>query len=193
VRKSTTYLYVLGLAVVVMTALASAGLVVSAQNSNSSTTMAPANANTTTKKPRRHRRVRKPAADAGDASMSDTATMPKKSGRCDPTQQEQADLSGTYTGKIKHGYHDVRIGYAFRAHHGGNDLWLYSGYGDDGRSNPANSGTKSAATQQSHVFAGEESGRQFDPDERPRRTGKGFVYYRRRVDEGNGQEASQDS
>ena len=23
--------------------------------------------------------------------------------RCDPTQQEQADLSGTYTGKVKHG------------------------------------------------------------------------------------------
>jgi hypothetical protein len=46
VRKSTTYLFVLGLAVVAMTALASAGLVVSAQNTNSSTTMAPATANT---------------------------------------------------------------------------------------------------------------------------------------------------
>jgi hypothetical protein len=28
---------------------------------------------------------------------------PKKTGRCDPTQQEQTDLSGTYTGKAKHG------------------------------------------------------------------------------------------
>lgn len=55
VRKSTIYLFVLGLAVVVMTALASAGLVVSAQ---------------------------------------------KTTGRCDPTQQEQTDLSGTYTGKV---------------------------------------------------------------------------------------------
>jgi hypothetical protein len=84
VRKSTIYLFVLGLAVVAMTALASAGLVVSAQNSNSSMTMAPTN-KAAKKKPRRH----KVAA----------ATM----GRCDPTKQEQTDLSGTYTGKVKHG------------------------------------------------------------------------------------------
>jgi hypothetical protein len=30
------------------------------------------------------------------------AAMPRK-GRCDPNQQEQTDLSGTYTGKMKHG------------------------------------------------------------------------------------------
>lgn len=42
-RKSTIYLFVLGIAVVAMTALASAGLVVSAQNTNSSMTMAPTN------------------------------------------------------------------------------------------------------------------------------------------------------
>ena len=78
-RKSTIYLFVLGLAVVVMTAIASAGLVVSAQNTNSSTTTAP---ETTKPKPKRGR----PAA-----------------ARCDPTQQEQTDLSGTYTGKVKHG------------------------------------------------------------------------------------------
>jgi len=83
VRKSTIYLFVLGLAVVVMTAIASAGLVVSAQNTNSSATMAP---ETTKPKPKRGRR---PAA----------ATT----GRCDPTKQEQTDLSGTYTGKVKHG------------------------------------------------------------------------------------------
>jgi len=58
VRKSTIYPIVLGLAVVVVTALAGAGLEVSAQ---------------------------------------------KATGRCDPTQQEQTDLSGTYTGKVKHG------------------------------------------------------------------------------------------
>lgn len=75
-RKSTIYLFVLGLAVVVMTAIASAGLVVSAQNTNSSATMAP---ETTKPKPKR------------------------RTGRCDPTQQEQTDLSGTYTGKAKHG------------------------------------------------------------------------------------------
>lgn len=78
-RKSTIYLFVLGLAVVVMTAIASAGLVVSAQNSNSSMTMAPE------AKPKpKHRRA---AASTG---------------RCDPMQQEQTDLSGTYTGKATH-------------------------------------------------------------------------------------------
>lgn len=81
-RKSTIYLFVLGVAVVVVTALASAGLVVSAQNTNSSTTMA--NTNTGTKhRPRRPR--------------------PTTTGRCDPTKQEQTDLTGTYTGKLKHG------------------------------------------------------------------------------------------
>src|ERR1700686_4452377 len=66
-----------------MTALASAGLVVSAQNTNSSTTMAPTNTGAK-KKPRRHR------------------VAAARSGRCDPTKQEQADLSGTYTGKLTH-------------------------------------------------------------------------------------------
>jgi len=81
VRKSTIYLYVLGLAVVIVAALASTGLVASAQNANSST------AGTETAKPKR---THKPAAA-------------KKRGRCDPMQQEQTDLSGTYTGKAKHG------------------------------------------------------------------------------------------
>jgi hypothetical protein len=105
VRKST-YLFVLGLAVVAMTALASAGLVVSAQNSNSSTTMAPTNTAAAKKKPRRHKA--KPAADAGEASTSGMAMPAKKTGRCDPTQQEQTDLSGTYTGKVKHGDEPVQ-------------------------------------------------------------------------------------
>jgi hypothetical protein len=86
VRKSTIYLFVLGIAVVAMTALASAGLVVSAQNTNSSMTMAPTNT-AAKKKPRRHKAM---------AGMMAT-------GRCDPTKQEQTDLSGTYTGKLKHG------------------------------------------------------------------------------------------
>ena len=87
-RKSTIYLYVLGLAVVVMTAMASAGLVVSAQNSNSTTMapMAPMNKGAK-RKPRKHK----------------TTTTTMATGRCDPMKQEQADLSGTYTGKVKHG------------------------------------------------------------------------------------------
>ena len=100
-RKSTIYLFVLGLAVVATTALVSAGLVVSAQNSNSSTTMAPmAPTNTAAKKkPRRHKAKAKAAADAGTTEMAMPA---KKSGRCDPTQQEQTDLSGTYTGTVNY-------------------------------------------------------------------------------------------
>ncbi len=110
-RKSTIYLFVLGLAVVVMTALASGGLVVSAQNSNSSMTMAPTMANSNTKsktgmkrKPRRHTR-RKPAANTtttGDASMAAAPMTTKRTGRCDPMQHEQTDLSGTYTGKVNY-------------------------------------------------------------------------------------------
>ena len=79
-RKSSIYLFVLGIAVVVVTALGSAGLVVSAQNSNSSTTT------TNTSKPKTKHIKKAPA-------------MP----RCDNTKQEQTDLSGTYTGKLKHG------------------------------------------------------------------------------------------
>lgn len=71
-RKSTIYLYVLGLIGVVIMAIVSAGLVVSAQNANSSMTM-------------------------------QEQPKPRKTGRCDPTQQEQTDLSGTYTGKLRHG------------------------------------------------------------------------------------------
>ncbi len=86
-RKSTIYLFVLG--VVVMTALASAGLVVSAQNSNSSTTMAPTNESKPKPTRRRGRRApKKPAADAADATAAMPAAKPaKKSGRCDPTVQ----------------------------------------------------------------------------------------------------------
>ena len=80
-RKSTIYLFVLGIAVVVVTALASAGLVVSAQNSNSSTT-----ATESKPKPKHPKKAAAPA-------------MPP----CDNTKQEQTDLSGTYTGKLKHG------------------------------------------------------------------------------------------
>jgi hypothetical protein len=96
VRKSTIYLFVLGVAVVVMSAIASTGLVVSAQNTNSS--MTNMNMAKPKPKPRPHKRTAKPAT-TGDATMA----APQKTGKCDPTQQEQTDLSGTYTGKVKHG------------------------------------------------------------------------------------------
>lgn len=108
-RKSTIYLFVLGLAVVVMTALASAGLVVSAQNSNSSTTMAPTMANTNSKskggtkrKPRRHTKRKAADTTTGDASTTAMPMSTKRTGRCDPMQHEQTDLSGTYTGKVNY-------------------------------------------------------------------------------------------
>jgi uncharacterized protein with FMN-binding domain len=76
VRRSTIYVYVMGLAGATIISIVSAGLVVSAQNSNSSMTAA-------------------------------QQPKPKSTGRCDPNQQEPADLSGTYTGKLQHG-DDVR-------------------------------------------------------------------------------------
>lgn len=99
-RKSNTYSFVLAVMIAVFGALISTGLIVSAQNSNSSTTMAPANTNSP--KPRRHKPKPKPAADTAATTETTPAAMPRK-GRCDPNQQEQTDLSGTYTGKMKMG------------------------------------------------------------------------------------------
>jgi hypothetical protein len=99
VRKNIIYLLVLGGAVMITTAIASTGLVVSAQNSN--TAMANTNTSKPKPKPRRHKAKPKPAA--GDTGMATTMATPRKSGRCDPAQQEQTDLSGTYTGKARHG------------------------------------------------------------------------------------------
>lgn len=104
-RKSTTHPFVLVVVIGVFATLTSAGLIVSAQNSNSSTTMAPANTNSS--KPPRHKSKPKPKAsaettDTGAMAATTPAAMPRK-GRCDPNQQEQTDLSGTYTGKVKMG------------------------------------------------------------------------------------------
>ena len=77
-RKSTVYLFIFGLVVVAVTSLASAGLGVSAQNANSSMTSEPGEMKAKPRQPR------------------------KATGRCDPTMQEQTDLSGTYTGKARH-------------------------------------------------------------------------------------------
>jgi hypothetical protein len=79
VRK-TIYLFTLGLVVVILATLAGAGLVVSAQNSNSSMTMT----ETAKAKPRKPK------------------TKKTSTGRCDPMKHEQTDLSGTYTGKVRH-------------------------------------------------------------------------------------------
>ena len=102
-RKSTIYLFVLALAVVAMSAIASMGLVASAQNSNSSMT----NMNMAKPKPKPKPRRRKPktvkTGDAATTGQATTMAAPKKTGRCDPMQQVQTDLSGTYTGKVKHG------------------------------------------------------------------------------------------
>jgi hypothetical protein len=108
VRKSTIYLFVLAFAIAVIAALASAGLVVSAQNSNSSTTMT-GNENKPKPSRRGRRGTRKTTPPADEATMPDTTMAPtstppmRRTGRCDPTQQEQTDLSGTYTGKVRHG------------------------------------------------------------------------------------------
>ena len=105
-RKSTIYLYVLGIAVVITAALVSTGLIVSAQNSNSSTTMQADNMNTAKpkRKSRRHKpKTTEPAADTGMAAEAMQPATPRRTGRCDPMQQEQTDLSGTYTGRLRHG------------------------------------------------------------------------------------------
>jgi hypothetical protein len=107
VRKSTIYLFVLGFAVVIVTALASAGLVVSAQNTNSSTTMANTNSETRKHKPRKPK------------------TKSTWTGRCDPLKQEQADLSGDYTGKVN--YPDASLTGDATLNIAGNDFTLTAG------------------------------------------------------------------
>src|SRR3989441_12767222 len=95
---------VLGFAVLVVGCLMWGGLVTSAQNSNSSTTAANTNA-PAKRKPRRHKPKPKAAEDGTDTATATTAPAPPppRTGRCDPNQQEQTDLSGTYAGRVKHG------------------------------------------------------------------------------------------
>jgi len=104
VRKSTIYLFALGLAVIIVTA----GAVVSAQNTNSSMTMSNTNTGTMKHKPsKRKPRTKASTSTAGTdtgASMPEAPPQrkPRMTGRCDPSQQEQADLSGTYSGKVNY-------------------------------------------------------------------------------------------
>ena len=106
-RKSTIYLFVLGFAVVVVTALASAGLVVSAQNTNSSMTMKNTNSGMMKHKPRKPK------------------TKSTSTGRCDPTKQEQTDLSGDYTGNVN--YPDASLMGDATLNIAGNDFTLTAG------------------------------------------------------------------
>ena len=106
--RKTTYPFFLAVIVAVFGALVSAGFVASAQNANSSTTMT--NSNTNTARPRRPRRPRPRPSPSPEATADTTAmaqptpeATPRRTGRCDPNQQEQTDLSGTYVGKLKHG------------------------------------------------------------------------------------------
>ena len=63
-----------------------------------------ANANTGMKSTSgRRRRGSRTKTATTEATTAVTTETPKRTGRCDPTQQEQTDLSGTYTGKLKHG------------------------------------------------------------------------------------------
>src|SRR5690349_11849575 len=81
-------------------------MIVFAENLNLSTTMSNINSAPTKPKPRRHRRKAKAteaAAEAGTAAEPSPTPAPRRTGRCDPMQQEQTDLSGSYTGKLKHG------------------------------------------------------------------------------------------
>src|SRR5215469_178389 len=80
-KSTTIYTFVIGLALVVIAGLATAGLAGPTQNSNSSS------ASATTKPKPQHPKT----------------AAAKAVGRCDNTKQEQTDLSGTYTGKLKHG------------------------------------------------------------------------------------------
>ena len=46
---------------------------------------------------------KKTETETAAGPTAEATPAPRKTGRCDPTQQEQTDLSGTYTGKVKHG------------------------------------------------------------------------------------------
>ena len=104
-RKSTIYLFVLGLAVLIMAAVASAGLVAAAQTNTS--TMANTNSGTMRHKPRKPK------------------TKSTWTGRCDPEKQEQADLSGDYTGKVN--YPDASLTGDATLNIAGNDFTLTAG------------------------------------------------------------------
>lgn len=102
-RKLTAYPLIL--VIVAIATLVGAGLV-AGQNANSSTT---SNSNTAAKKPRRSKAAPKTNAAEATTAATEATTPPakpkprKRTGRCDPNNQEQTDLSGTYTGKVKHG------------------------------------------------------------------------------------------
>ena len=102
-RSTTSYIIRLFVLVISMVVFG-ADLTVSAQNANSSTTMpedaSMQNTNTTnTSMNRGGRRRRRGRRRGGNMNTNTpTITAPVSTGRCDPSVQEQTDLSGTYTG-----------------------------------------------------------------------------------------------
>lgn len=127
--KSNTTRFTTRLVVFVITlALVGADLVVTGQNTNSSTTqddsMSAPNTNMNMKRSSRRRRrgrrrssMRMTNANAACGGMENANTAgemqentsggmaamtPRRYGRCDPTVQEQTDLSGTYTGTVNY-------------------------------------------------------------------------------------------
>lgn len=112
-RSTSSYIIRL-LILVISVIFIGADLTVSAQNANSSTTTqedaSMQNTNTTNANSNRRGRRRRGRRRGGNMNMADTTattdtsatttttTTPVQTGRCDPNEQEQTDLSGTYTG-----------------------------------------------------------------------------------------------
>lgn len=100
-RRSNLYFSILATIAVVLAVAFCVNSGVSAQNANSSMT---SNTNSNTKKPPRRHKPKPKTSETGmeTGATAQTTPAPKKTGRCDPNQQEQTDLSGTYTGKINY-------------------------------------------------------------------------------------------
>ena len=106
-RERSSQLIGLAIVLVFTLSVACAGLFASAQNSNSSMTMSNTNSGTMKHKPRKPK------------------TKSTWTGRCDPTKQEQADLSGDYTGKVN--YPDASLTGDATLNIAGNDFTLTAG------------------------------------------------------------------
>jgi hypothetical protein len=99
VKKCRQLSVLLGV-IAVTSALVGGGLVVLAQEQATTGT----EATKSKTKPRVKHRAKKTAAadtEAGETAEK-PAAMPQKRGRCDPMQQEQTDLSGTYSGRVNY-------------------------------------------------------------------------------------------
>jgi hypothetical protein len=111
-RSTTSYIIRLFVLVISMVFIG-ADLTVSAQNANSSTTTqedaSMQNTNMSNMNMNRGGRRRRGRRRGGNMNMAETTTADTpttttqvRTGRCDPTAQEQTDLSGTYTGTVNY-------------------------------------------------------------------------------------------